>query len=100
MTAERAEAYGQATRLLNAMAGVKLHTMELELLREVADVCVFAQAGDLGDVDTALSCAAGVLQDLVDSDRWIVDTAQLLLNALETSAGYHAHRGLAAAATA
>jgi hypothetical protein len=84
MTSQRSQAYGRVMKMLADMGASKLHPQERELIRETADMLLFAQ-----DVEGEFA-AQGALVDvrelaerLVEADRWLFETADRLIQDLE-----------------
>jgi hypothetical protein len=80
MTSERSQAYGRVMRTLDDMGPAKLHASEAEEIRAAADTLFFAE--DLGvDVDArdAVTRITQLARNLVDSGRWLDESARPLL---------------------
>jgi hypothetical protein len=80
MTSERSQAYGRVMRTLDDMGPAKLHAAEREEIRVAADTLFFAE--DLGvdaDARDAVTRITTLARSLVDSGRWLDDTARPLL---------------------
>lgn len=80
MTSERSQAYGRVMRTLDDMGPAKLHEAEAAEIRAAADTLFFAE--DLGvDVDArdAVTLITKLARDLVDSGRWLDESARPLL---------------------
>jgi hypothetical protein len=80
MTSERSQAYGRVMRILEEIGPAKLHEAEREEIRVAADTLFFAE--DLGvdaDARDAVTRITTLARSLVDSGRWLDDTARPLL---------------------
>ena len=83
MTSERSEAYGRVMRTLDDVGPAKLHESEREEIRAAADTLFFAE--DLGTDAEAREAVARVTKlarNLVDSERWLDESARALLSDL------------------
>jgi len=84
MNADRAAAYGRVMKTLSDMGPSKLQRSEQDLIREAADAMLFAS--DL-DTDAHAVMAFDALQEmvetLVESDRWLFETADRLMSDVE-----------------
>ena len=84
MNAERAQAYGRVMKTLSDMGPAKLQPSERDLIREAADAMLFA--GD-SQQDAHAVMAVRALQEmaenLVESDRWLFESADRLLRDIE-----------------
>jgi hypothetical protein len=81
MTSERSQAYGRVMRILEDMGPAKLHESEREQIRAAADTLFFAE--DLGvdaDARDAVSTITALARNLVDSERWLDESARALLS--------------------
>ena len=81
MTSERSQAYGRVMRTLDDMGPAKLHESEREEIRAAADTLFFAE--DLGadaEARDAVSRMTALARNLVDSERWLDETARTLLS--------------------
>ena len=81
MTSERSQAYGRVMRTLDDLGPAKLHASEREEIRAAADTLFFAE--DLGaDAEgrEAVSRITKLARNLVDSERWLDDSARALLS--------------------
>lgn len=87
MNAQRAEAYGNVTRILANATPSKLHAGELMTLRQAADAMVFADTPPSEDDIATLRAALGLLEDLVECDRWTMEGAERLATYIEACAG-------------
>ena len=80
MTSERSQAYGRVMRVLEEMGPAKLQPSEREEIRAAADTLFFAE--DLGEDAEAREAVARITRlarNLVDSGRWLDETARPLL---------------------
>ena len=80
MTSERSLAYGRVMRTLDDMGPAKLHEAEREQIRAAADTLFFAE--DLSvdaEARDAVSDITRLARQLVDSGRWLDETARPLL---------------------
>jgi hypothetical protein len=80
MTSERSQAYGRVMKTLDDMGPAKLHESEREQIRAAADTLFFAE--DLGadaEAREAVSRITKLARGLVDSGRWLDETARPLL---------------------
>jgi hypothetical protein len=80
MTSERSQAYGRVMKTLDDMGPAKLHASEREEIRAAADTLFFAE--DLGvdaEARDAVSRITKLARTLVDSGRWLDETARPLL---------------------
>jgi hypothetical protein len=81
MTSERSQAYGRVMQKIADLGPSKLHQSEQDRIRDAADTLLFCEDG---------TCAAEALDDvraltghLVESGRWLDETAERLLGDLE-----------------
>jgi hypothetical protein len=80
MTSERSQAYGRVMRILDDLGPAKLHEAEREQIRVAADTLFFAE--DLSTDAEARDAVSGITRlarDLVDSGRWLDESARPLL---------------------
>jgi hypothetical protein len=80
MTSERSQAYGRVMKTLDDIGPAKLHETECEDIRAAADTLFFAE--DLGvdaEARDAVSRITKLARNLVDSGRWLDDSARVLL---------------------
>ena len=80
MTSERSQAYGRVMRTLEDVGPAKLTEAERERVRAAADTLFFAE--DLGvdaEAREAVSEVTALARHLVESDRWLDDSARRLL---------------------
>jgi hypothetical protein len=81
MTSERSQAYGRVMRTLDDIGPAKLHDSEREEIRAAADTLFFAE--DLSEDTEARDAVARMTvlaRNLVDSERWLDETARMLLS--------------------
>ena len=81
MTSERAQAYGNVMRTLEDVGPSKLVESERERIRAAADTLFFAE--DLGsdeEARTAVADITALARHLVDSERWLEESARRLLH--------------------
>jgi 3-oxoacyl-ACP reductase-like protein len=80
MTSERSQAYGRVMKTLDDVGPAKLHESEREEIRAAADTLFFAE--DLGvdaEARDAVSRITKLARTLVESERWLDDSARALL---------------------
>ena len=80
MTSERSQAYGRVMRTLEDVGPAKLTEAERERVRLAADTLFFAE--DLGtdaEARGAVSDITALARHLVESERWLDETARKLL---------------------
>ena len=84
MNAERAQAYGRVMKTLADMGPAKLQPRERDLIREAADAMLFAE-DPTADAHAmlALSAMQNMAENLVESERWLFQTADRLLRDVE-----------------
>jgi hypothetical protein len=81
MTENRALAYGRIVRTLRAVGPAKLWPPEEDCIREAADALLFCD--DLVEdsaARSALDLAAGLVEHLIDAERWTAESARRLLD--------------------
>jgi 3-oxoacyl-ACP reductase-like protein len=81
MTSERSQAYGRVMRTLDDVGPAKLHDSEREEIRAAADTLFFAE--DLGvdaEAREAVARITKLARNLVDSERWLDESARSLLS--------------------
>lgn len=78
MNSERSQAYGRVMRRLSDVTGVKLHDAEVAIIRDSADTLLFAASPREPGAVEALTLVERLMADLVDSDRWTHEAAQVL----------------------
>ena len=79
MTSERSQAYGRVTKLVDDLAGSKLHPTEQQTIRDAADALFFCE--DLGqdaEARTSLDALDELIDHMVESERFTQDTADRL----------------------
>ena len=79
MTSERSQAYGRVTKLVDDLSASKLHAAEQQAIRDAADALFFCE--DLSadaDARAALDAVERLLDGLVESERFTVETADRL----------------------
>jgi hypothetical protein len=84
MTNERSRAYGRVMKTIEDVGPAKLQPREADLIREAADALFFCEdiAGDQYARDLRAE-ARELAATLVDSERWLPETAQTLLGDLD-----------------
>jgi hypothetical protein len=84
MTSDRSMAYGRVMKTLADVGPAKLQPSEREVVREAADAMFFAENLE-GDVYAAeaLSRLGRMAARLVESDRWLFETADRLVHDVE-----------------
>jgi hypothetical protein len=84
MTSDRSNAYGRVMKTLADIGPAKLQPAEDEIVREAADAMFFAEdlEGNL-HAAAALSRLGQLAARLVDSDRWLFETAERLVHDVE-----------------
>ena len=81
MTSERSQAYGRVVRTLEDVGPAKLTEAERERVRAAADTLFFAE--DLSvdaDARDAVSDITALARHLVESERWLDESARKLLH--------------------
>jgi hypothetical protein len=78
MTNERSSAYGRVMKTLQDMGPAKLHDAERHLVRDAADVLLFATSADDGEAFEALAIVERLMADLAANDRWTGESARKL----------------------
>ena len=84
MTSERSQAYGRVMATLEDLGPSKLLADEIAFVREAADMLFFCE--DLTADSAAQDVLAGcheLARRLVESERWLEDTAARLLGDIE-----------------
>ena len=80
MTSERSQAYGRVMRILDEVGPAKLTESERERVRAAADTLFFAEdLGTDGEAREAVSDVTALARHLVESERWLDETARRLL---------------------
>jgi hypothetical protein len=84
MTSDRSIAYGRVMKTLADVGPAKLQPAEHEIVREAADAMFFADdlEGNLYAAG-ALSRLGQLAARLVESDRWLFETAERLVHDVE-----------------
>jgi len=80
MTSERSQAYGRVVRTLEDVGPAKLTEAERERVRAASDTLFFAE--DLSvdpDAREAVSDMTALARHLVESERWLDESARKLL---------------------
>ena len=99
MTSERAQAYGRVMKTLADMGPAKLQPGERQIVREAADAMLFAEDYDR---DAHAQMAMGALQELaetlVESERWMFQSADRMLRDVEDCGPFEPVEVLAMAA--
>jgi len=83
MNSERSQAYGRVMRTLEDVGPAKLLDSERERIRAAADTLFFSE--DLGtdaDARAAVADMSALARHLVESERWIDESASRLLQDL------------------
>ncbi|GAC1325757.1 MAG: hypothetical protein NVSMB25_24570 [Thermoleophilaceae bacterium] len=81
MNSERAQAYGRVKKTVDDLGASKLFVPEMARIRAATDALFFAE--DLssdGDARAAVSDITELCRQLVDSGRWLDETARELLS--------------------
>jgi hypothetical protein len=84
MTADRSRAYGRVMKTLADVGPAKLQPRERELVREAADALLFS--GDFerdAHARMAFDALQEMIETLVESERWMFQTADRLLRDVE-----------------
>jgi hypothetical protein len=79
MTSERSQAYGRVTKLVEDLSASKLHASEQQTIRDAADALFFCE--DLTadpDARVALDAVEGLIDRLVENERFTPETAERL----------------------
>jgi len=80
MTSERSQAYGRVMRTLDDVGPAKLTELERERVRAAADTLFFAEdLGTDGEAREAVSDVTALARHLVESERWLDESARKLL---------------------
>jgi hypothetical protein len=83
MNSIRSQAYGRVMETLRAVGPTKLQPAEAERIREAADALLFCDDLDAAPAArAALEDVTALTRDLVESGRWLPETADLLLEDL------------------
>jgi hypothetical protein len=81
MTSERSQAYGRVMQTIADLGPSKLHPSEQDRIRDAADTLLFCEDGTCAEA--ALSDIRDLTGNLVESGRWLDDSAERLLGDLE-----------------
>ncbi len=84
MTSERSQAYGRVMKTIEDLGPTKLLAPERDTLREAADALLFCE--DIGadpHAELALAEAQQLGRHLVESGRWLGETADALVRDLQ-----------------
>jgi hypothetical protein len=79
MTSRRSQSYGRVMATLRAMGDTKLHEDERAQIREAADALLFCDDMDAGEGRLALDGIVELSDELIESGRWLPDTAERLV---------------------
>jgi hypothetical protein len=80
MTSRRSQSYGRVMATLRAMGDTKLHEDERQQIREAADALLFCDDLDAGpEARLALDGIVGLSDELIESGRWLPDSAERLV---------------------
>jgi hypothetical protein len=84
VNSERAQAYGQVTKLLDDLSASKLHKHEQEVVREAADALFFCENldGDPG-AEQALADFYDLVDHMTEAERLLPETGGKLTSAVE-----------------
>jgi hypothetical protein len=80
MTSERATAYGRIAATIEDLGATKLQASEIDRIRQAADTLLFSETLDAPGAREALDDVEGLIQHLVESDRWTEERAQRLFD--------------------
>jgi hypothetical protein len=84
MNADRAQAYGRVMKTLSDMGPSKLHPRERDLVREAADAMLFSDGLDQdAHAQMAFDALREMAENLVESERWLFESADRLLRDIE-----------------
>jgi hypothetical protein len=84
MNAERAAAYGRVMKTLSDMGPAKLQQSEQDLIREAADAMLFSDTlADDPHAQMAFDALQELAERLVESERWMFQTADRLMEDVE-----------------
>ena len=85
MTTNRARAYGRVMTLIEQLGPAKLHADEQQAIREAADALLFsADVATDEDAKATLDHLDDVVQRLVDTELLTPETADAILDAVES----------------
>jgi len=82
MTSERAQAYGRVLHTIEDLAATKLQPHEVERVRAAADTLLFSEDLSAPGAREALEDAETLTAALVESGRWLDESAQRLFDDL------------------
>lgn len=82
MTSERAQAYGRVLHTIEDLAATKLQPHEVERVRAAADTLLFSEELSAPGAREALEDAEALTAALVESGRWLDESAQRLFDDL------------------
>ena len=84
MTADRSRAYGRVMKTLSDIGPAKLQARERELVREAADALLFSDDFERdAHARMAFDALQEMIETLIESDRWMAQTADRLLRDVE-----------------
>jgi hypothetical protein len=84
MTSDRAQAYGRVMATIESLGAAKLHTDEEQLIREAADSLLFCEDGAADPAaGAAIAEVRALAAKLVESGRWLTETALRLMTDVE-----------------
>jgi hypothetical protein len=81
MTSERSQAYGRVMQTIADLGPAKLHPSEQDRIRDAADALLFCE--DATAAAEALVDIRALTGHLVESGRWLDESAERLLGDLE-----------------
>jgi hypothetical protein len=80
MNSERTQAYGRVVKTLEDLGPAKLQPLEVERVREAADILIFAAGVE--ETREAMEDIDALAEHLVASDRWSEERARQLIEDL------------------
>ena len=80
MNSERTQAYGRVVKTLEDLGPAKLQPLEVERVREAADILIFAAGVE--ETREAMEDIDALAEHLVASDRWSEERARQLVEDL------------------
>ena len=80
MNSERTQAYGRVVKTLEDLGPAKLQPLEVERVREAADILIFAAGVE--ETRAAMEDVDALAEHLVASDRWSEERARQLVEDL------------------
>jgi len=80
MNSERTQAYGRVVKTLEDIGPTKLQPLELDRVREAADILIFAAGVE--ETREAMEDVDALAEHLVASDRWSEERARQLVDDL------------------